>query len=82
MVTYDETMNFKPKTMKWKLSGKSDVSSQHNAECWGCKETKFCSSFPTNWAMNPLAYYCEECWKKLAKEDTATVDVEKANGKS
>jgi len=69
MVTYNEEMRVPMLEKKlWKLSGTCEVSSQHQAQCWGCGETKLCWAIPVE-ACNtccgvvgdPNAYYCTEC---------------------
>ena len=74
MVIYNESMTMR-KEVKWKFGGKCDVSSQHQTECFECKEAKLCWAIPTD---EEMGYICEECISQYT--DTATVNVEKAYG--
>jgi hypothetical protein len=70
MVTYNEIMRIPmfDKSM-WKFSGECEVSSQHQAQCWDCGETKLCWAIPVEICetsccgpvADPFAYYCDEC---------------------
>ena len=70
MVIYNEEMRI-PMLDKslWTFSGTCEVSSQHQAQCWGCSETKLCWAIPVESSCNaccgpvvdPYAYYCDEC---------------------
>tara|TARA_Y100000034_G_scaffold6762_1_gene7448 strand:- start:9560 stop:9829 length:270 start_codon:yes stop_codon:yes gene_type:complete len=89
MTTHNEKF-YIPNTEErtWKLGGGCSMSSQHQAQCWECGEMKLCWGLPIDVASccgpvaDPVAYYCDECKKKVFEKDTATVSVEKANGKS
>lgn len=84
MTVYNEDMHWLPK--KWKLTGKCSVSSQHQAQCWGCLKTKLCWGIPVEVTSccgpvaDPMAYYCDDCIKD--QQDIATVSLEKSDGKS